>query len=84
MHLMIEVPREVAAVLTAEAAIHGENLQTLIEKMLRERALSRLTAKVAASDSEFESDMIIFAEDASSIQTYSGSYSRADIYSDHD
>lgn len=83
MRLTIEIPREAEAVLIQEAAIAGENLQTLIEKMLREKASFKLiTART--SEREFDRDMEFFAEDVTGSENYLGSYSRADIYFDHD
>jgi len=39
---------------------------------------------VPSNDSDFEADMQTFAEGTDDLPAYSGTYSRADIYFDHD
>lgn len=41
-------------------------------------------ALVPLSDSEFEADMLAFSEGTEHLPAYSGTYSRGDIYFDHD
>jgi hypothetical protein len=43
-----------------------------------------LALKADANDDEFEKDMTIFAEGAENLPAYNGTYSREDIYFDHD
>lgn len=85
MQVTITIPRETEAALLAEAALRGENLQTLIEKILREKAIPMQNVQ-QSSDAEFDRDFADFAADAPSdtVFDYSGSYPRADIYAEHD
>jgi hypothetical protein len=48
------------------------------------QSIDALPEPVSSSDSEFEADMQAFAEGTEHLPAYSGTYSRADIYFDHD
>jgi hypothetical protein len=48
------------------------------------QSIDALPELVPSSDSEFEADMHSFAEGTERLPAYSGTYSRADIYLDHD
>ena len=48
------------------------------------KSVDELSAPPPASDAEFEADMQAFAEGTEHLPAYSGTYSRADIYFDHD
>ncbi|MDQ3749015.1 MAG: hypothetical protein M3367_08400, partial [Acidobacteriota bacterium] len=43
-----------------------------------------LALKADVKDDEFEADMIAFAERTDDLPIYNGTYSREDIYFDHD
>ncbi len=47
-------------------------------------SVDELPELAPASDAEFEADMQSFAEGTEHLPAYSGTYSRADIYFDHD
>jgi hypothetical protein len=48
------------------------------------QSVDELPTPPPASDAEFEADMQAFAEGTDHLPAYSGTYSRADIYFDHD
>jgi hypothetical protein len=48
------------------------------------QSVDELPAPAPTSDAAFEADMQAFAEGAEHLPPYSGTYSRADIYFDHD
>ena len=48
------------------------------------QSVEQLPTLAPATDAEFEADMLTFAEGTEGLPPYSGAYSRADIYSDHD
>lgn len=50
----------------------------------RDTALRSIEAPAPTSDAQFEADMQSFAEGTEHLPPYSDSYSRADIYFDHD
>ena len=56
-----------------------EYLRRLLPAQERELALS-----ADSNDDEFEDDMIAFADGTEDLLAYNGTYSREDIYSDHD
>lgn len=63
-------------------------LEARVDDLFAQEALSQSVDEVSArspvSDAEFEADMQAFAEGTDLLPAYSGSYSRADIYFDHD
>ena len=65
---------------------HARNLGISADEYLR-RLLSaneqELALKPDAMDDEFENDMIAFAEGTENLSAYNGTYSREDIYLDH-
>ncbi len=76
-----EIKSETLAILEKQAKIFGlsvdEYLRSLLPKTEKELSLS-------SGESEFETDMIAFAEDTENLSGYNGTYSREDIYFDHD
>ena len=50
----------------------------------QESTIDAVPALVPSSDSEFETDMLAFSEGTENLPAYSGTYSRNDIYFDHD
>lgn len=63
-------------------------LEARVDDLFNQEATSQsvdtLTAPGPSSDSEFEDDMQAFSEGTEHLPAYSGAYSRADIYFDHD
>lgn len=87
MELTISVSEDVRHILEQRAKAHGQDLKTFVESLVQAtatRSLDELPAPVTASDAEFEADMQAFAEGTEHLRVYSGTYSHADIYFDHD
>jgi hypothetical protein len=65
---------------------HAKQLGVSVDEFLR-RLLppgEEIALEPVNSDHDFELDMEVFAEGTESTPFYEGSYSREDIYSDHD
>lgn len=75
-----EIKSETLEILEKQANLFGlsvdDYLRSLLPKTERELPLS--------SGDEFESDMNAFAEGTENLSAYNGTYSREDIYFDHD
>jgi hypothetical protein len=87
MELTISVPEDVGHILEQRANAQGQDVKSLVESIVlatATRSLDELPALPPASDAEFEADMQAFSEGTENLPAYSGSYSRADIYFDHD
>ena len=73
-----QIKPETLAMLKKQANRFGlsvdEYLRSLLPKTEKELPLH---------NSEFEADMIAFAEDTENLSSYNGTYSREDIYFDH-
>jgi hypothetical protein len=87
MELTISVPEDVRHILEQRAKAQGQDVKSLVESIVQATAtqsLDELPALLPSSDAEFEADMQAFAEGTENLPAYSGTYSRADIYFDHD
>ena len=87
MDLTISVSEEVRQVLEQRARASGQDVKAFVESLLQASAAQsadEVPAPAPASDVEFEADMQAFAEGTEHLPAYSGTYSRADIYFDHD
>lgn len=87
MELTISVSEDVRHVLEQRAKAHGQDVKTFVEDLVQATAtqsVDEIPAPAPASDAEFEADMQAFAEGTDHLPAYSGTYSRADIYFDHD
>jgi hypothetical protein len=83
MSIQFEVRPEIADRLTALARARGVSVDELLLSLLRDSAPS--AEIVEPSLEEFERDMDALAEGAEQLPAeYRGTYSRADIYADHD
>ncbi len=75
-----QIKPETLAILERQARTFGlsvdEYLQSLLPKTEKNISLQ--------NGEEFEADMIAFAEDTENLSIYNGTYSREDIYFDHD
>ena len=75
-----QIKPETLAILEKQAKIFGlsvdEYLQNILPKTEKELPLQ--------NGDDFESDMIAFAEGTENLSSYNGTYSREDIYFDHD
>ncbi len=84
MNIVLDsIKPETLAFLESEAKRLRMSVDEYLRRLLPidERELA-LRADVA--DDEFERDMEVFAERTTPQHTYTGTYSREDIYSDHD
>ncbi|HLG16947.1 MAG TPA: hypothetical protein VJH03_20950 [Blastocatellia bacterium] len=87
MELTISVPEDVRHILEQRAKAYGLDVKSFVESLVQAsatRSVDELSAPAPANDAEFEADMQAFAEGTEHLPAYSGSYSRADIYFDHD
>lgn len=77
-----QIKPETLEILEKKAKIFGlsvdEYLRSLLPKTEKELSLK------GDADEDFEADMIVFAEGTENISNYHGTYSREDIYFDHD
>jgi hypothetical protein len=77
-----QIKPETLEILEKQAKIFGlsvdEYLRSLLPKTEQDLSLKGDT------NEEFEVDMISFAEGTENLQNYNGTYSREDIYFDHD
>ena len=75
-----QIKPETLAILEKQAKIFGlsvdEYLQNILPKTEKELPLQ--------NGDDFEADMIAFAEGTENLSSYNGTYSREDIYFDHD
>lgn len=75
-----QIKPETLAIIESQAKTFGlsvdEYLRNLLPKTEKELPLQ--------NGDEFEANMIVFAEGTKEISTYNGTYSREDIYFDHD
>jgi hypothetical protein len=82
--IQFEVRPEIANKLTALAKARGVSVDELLLSLLSKPELSE-TELVEPSLEEFERDMDAVAEGLDQLPVeYRGTYSRADIYADHD
>lgn len=56
----------------------------LFDQVATPHSIDAVPALVLSSDSEFEADMLAFSKGTEHLPAYSGTYSRGDIYFDHD
>jgi hypothetical protein len=77
-----QIKSETLEIIEKQANIFGLSVDDYLRSLLpkTEKNLS-LSGDV---NDDFESDLIAFAEDSESVSNYSGTYSREDIYFDHD
>ena len=87
MELTISVSEDVRHILEERAKTNGQDVKAFVESLVQATAtqsVAEIPAPAPASDAEFEADMQAFAEGTEDLPVYSGTYSRADIYFDHD
>ena len=82
MSAVLEINEETAEVLTNRAKAEGQSVDEYVKSLLSQN--EKPIAPQKTSDAEFEADMEAFAEGTEHLQPYAGTYSRADIYFDHD
>ena len=87
MELTISVSEDLRHILEERAKASGQDVKTFVESLVQATAthsVDELPASALASNAEFEADMQSFAEGTDHLPDYSGTYSRSDIYLDHD
>ncbi len=83
MEITITLPRKFENVLNRKAAESGQDVQTLVKRIVEINLLPEITES-AENQADFESDMLSLADDTAKIPFYNGTYSREEIYFDHD
>lgn len=78
-----QIKPETLAIIEEQAKAFGMSVDDYLQSLLQ-RNEKELSLKSDISDDEFESDMIAFAEGTENLSQYNGTYSREDIYFDHD
>lgn len=87
MELTISVSEGVKHILEERAKANGQDVKSFVESLVQATAnqsLDELPTPAPASDAEFEADMQAFTEGTEHLAAYSGTYSRPDIYFNHD
>ncbi len=75
-----QIKPETIALIERQAKTFGLSVDDYLQSLLPKNQ-NDLALKNDSQDNDFEADMLEFAEN---IETHQGSYSREDIYSDHD
>lgn len=78
-----QIKPETLAIIKKQAESFGLSIDDYL-RMILPLTENVLALKADASDEEFEKDMLAFAEENEIVSDYSGTYSREDIYFDHD
>ena len=78
-----QIKPETIELLEKQATNFGLSVDDYLRQLLP-TGEQNLALKPDAKDDEFENDMILFAEGTENVPEYSGTYSREDIYFDHD
>ncbi len=80
----LKIDSETAEMLAAQARARGLSVDEYLKELLEPTSEPRINAPSTRSDAEFEAAMEVFAEGTDDVQPYTGTYSREDIYFDHD
>lgn len=81
MEITISLPPSVENALLKKAKASGQDIKTVVEHIIE---ISIEPGVSPVSDSEFEKDMLAFAEGTENIPSHAGDYSRREMYADHD
>lgn len=81
MEITISLPKNVESALLKKAEETGKDLKTVVEHIIE---ISVEPEVPVTPGSDFETDMLAFAEGTESLRTYNGDYSRGELYSEHD
>ncbi|MGI9055118.1 MAG: hypothetical protein ACR2F2_04870 [Pyrinomonadaceae bacterium] len=74
-----QIKPETLAMLEKQASRFGLSIDDYLRSLL-----PKTEKELSLQKGEFEADIIAFAEDTENLPTYNGTYSREDIYFDHD
>ena len=80
--ILQEIKSETLEILENQANMFGLSVDEYLRSLLP-KTVKNLSLEGDLND-EFEADMIAFAEETEIVSTYNGTYSREDIYFDHD
>lgn len=83
MEITITLPRKFEKVLNRKATESGQDVSTLVKQIVEINLLPEINGS-AENQADFESDMLSFADGTADIPPYNGTYSREEIYFDHD
>ena len=78
-----QIKPETLALIETQAEHLGLSIDEYLRRLLPTDE-QELALKPDTKDDEFENDMIVFAEGTENLPEYNGTYSRQDIYFDHD
>ena len=81
MDITITLPKEVENALLKKAEASGQDIKTVVEHIVQ---ISVEPEVRSAYDSDFENDMLAFAEGTENIPAHNDDYSRSELYADHD
>lgn len=77
-----QVKPETLAIIESNAKQFGLSVDDYLRSLLPSNK-NDMSLK-SGDDNEFEADMILFAEETDNSSNYNGTYSREDVYFDHD
>ena len=78
-----EISPEILDIVAKEAGRTGLSVDEYLLRLMP-KAAGELALEPLASDAEFEADMMSLGEETTTNGSYNGTYSREDIYFDHD
>lgn len=78
-----KIKPETLARIEKQAAIFGLSIDDYLQRLLP-KTEENLALKSEIDDAEFENDMLAFGEETDNPHIYDGTYSREDIYFEHD
>ena len=78
-----QIKPETLALIKAQAENSGLSIDEYLRRLLP-KGEQDLALKSDTKDDEFENDMLVFAEGTENLPEYNGTYSREDVYFDHD
>lgn len=81
MEITISVPKNIENALIKKAEESGQDIRSVVEHIVE---ISVEPEAALASNADFERNMLLFAEGSDSTSIYKGTYSRTDLYADHD
>ena len=85
MEFVITVSEDVAHRLEQQAKVYGQDLKTWVETLLTKTVSQEVaSAPSSVTEAEFEADMLPITEGTENLPTSPGTYSREEIYFDHD
>lgn len=81
--ILEQIKPETLSLIETQAEHSGLSIDEYLRRLLPSNE-QELALKPDAKNDEFENDMNVFAEGTENLSEYNGTYSREDIYFDHD